>query len=102
MRKSNGMVLNKLLHPPRSLIVTPREPCVAKPESNGIDIVVPPQHNSRIFVLDGYRDEIVLKPCCIPPQSFFPKHLDQVLSSTDIRKILAEVLPLPLNCSILA
>lgn len=71
VRKSNGMVLNKLLHPPRSLIVTPREACVAQAESSGTDIVVPPQHNSRIFVLDGYRDEIVLKPCCIPPQRLF-------------------------------
>jgi hypothetical protein len=62
LRKSNGSVLDKLLRPPRSLIITPREEQGATAQSSGADITVPPQHSSRVFVLDNYKDEMVLLP----------------------------------------
>ena len=66
VRKSSGCVLDKLLRPPRSLIVTPREEQGAAGHSCGADIPVPPQHSSRVFVLDNYKDEMVLLPPTMP------------------------------------
>jgi hypothetical protein len=60
VQKSNGSVLNKLLQPPRSLIVTPREQSDGEAGGQGSNIIVPPQHSSRIFVLRDYKDEMVL------------------------------------------
>ena len=92
--KSNGSVLNKLLKPSRSLIVTPREEQSGKGGSSGPAIVVPPQHSSRVFVLGDYKDEMVSFPPTVPPStpapSFTPRFL-QVLSSTSIRTMLAQV-----------
>lgn len=62
VQKSNGAVLNKLLQPPRSLIVTPREQGDGEVGVGGADIFVPPQHSSRVFVLESYKDEMVLLP----------------------------------------
>lgn len=62
VRKSNGSVLNKLLQPLRSLIVTPRERGDGEVGGACAEIFVPPQHSSRVFVLDGYKDEMVLQP----------------------------------------
>ena len=75
VRKSNGAVLNKLLQPPRCLIVTPREGLCEQPassssnssSSSSAEIVVPPEHSSRVCVLLGYKDDMVLRHPPPPP-----------------------------------
>ena len=98
--KSNGSVLNKLLKPPRSLIVTPREEQSGEGGNSRPAIVVPPQHSSRVFVLGDYKDEMVSFPPTVPPSTptlSFTLRLLQVLSSTSIRNMLAQV---QLHCTI--
>ena len=94
VRKSNGSVLNKLLKPSRSLLVTPREEQSGDGGSSCPAIVVPPQHSSRVFVLGDYKDEMVsFPPTALPstPTPYFTLQFLQVLSSTSIRNMLAHV-----------